>query len=105
MLFVNVDHVWIGLNYSCHPSHTIVRYTYNSPPIVCLLYIHGIVLQVPVKDYLKLVESFRPTAFESLCDSVSSVGNRPKRIRKSVDRTVKFLDETLAARTHSKVGQ
>ena len=58
-----------------------------------------------MKDHLRLVEAFRPSAFESLCDSVSSTGNKLKRMRKSVDRTLKFLDETLTARASSEVGE
>ena len=55
-------------------------------------------------DHLKLVEAFRPDAFECLCDSSPSVGNKPKRVRKSVDRTLRFLDETVEARAGRKVG-
>ena len=57
-----------------------------------------------MKDHLRLVEAFQPSAFECLCDSVPATGNKLKRIRKSVDRTLKFLDETLAARASSEVG-
>lgn len=52
---------------------------------------------------MKLVEAFRPDAFECLCDSSPSTGNKPKRVRKSVDRTLRFLDETVEARANSKV--
>lgn len=54
-------------------------------------------------DHLKLVEAFQPDAFECLCDSSPSIGNKPKRVRKSVDRTLRFLDETVEARANSKV--
>ena len=56
-------------------------------------------------DHLKVVEAFRPNVFEALCDSVASDGNKMKRMKKSVDRTLRFLDETLALRSASKVMQ
>lgn len=59
--------------------------------------------QVTVRDHLKFVEAMQPNAFECLCDSVPSSGNKLKRIRKSVDRTLRFLDDTLAARASSEV--
>ena len=56
-------------------------------------------------NHLRLVESFRPNVFEPLCDTAPSAGNKLKRIKKSVDRTLSFLDETLAAREESKVSR
>ena len=56
-----------------------------------------------VSDHLKLVEAFRPNVFECLCDSAPSAGCKLKRIRKSVDRSLKFLDETIAERENSEV--
>ena len=49
------------------------------------------------------MESLRPNVFESLCDSASSISNMQKRVRKSVDRTLLFLDEMLELRNSSKV--
>ena len=60
-------------------------------------------VQVSVKDYARFVESLRPNVYESLCDSASSASNMQKRIKKSVDRTVLFLDEMLELRNFSKV--
>ena len=57
-----------------------------------------------VTEYLKLVEAVRPNVFECLCDSVSSSGQKLKRMRKSVDRTLKFLDHTIALRSDNQVG-
>lgn len=59
--------------------------------------------QVTVEDHLKFVEVLRPDVFECLCDSSPSIGNKPKRIGKSVDRTLRFLDETVEARATNKV--
>ena len=59
--------------------------------------------KVTVADYLKLVEAFRPNVFECLCDSVSSAGCKLKRIRKSVDRSLNFLDQTISDRENNEV--
>lgn len=56
-----------------------------------------------VSDHLSLVESFRPNVFECLCDSASSMGSKLKRIRKSVDRSLKFLDDTISERETNPV--
>ena len=56
-----------------------------------------------MSDHLKLVEAFRPNVFECLCDSASSAGCKLKRIRKSVDRSLKFLDETISERESNEV--
>ena len=49
------------------------------------------------------IEAFQPDVFESLCDTVSSVGHASKRIRKSVDRTLQFLDMSLQKREENEV--
>lgn len=54
-------------------------------------------------DYLQFVKASQPNVFESLCDSVSSVNNKLKRVRKSVDRTLNFLDSILTAQQENKV--
>ena len=56
-----------------------------------------------VADHVRLVEAFKPDAFEVLCDSASSLDGKPKRIKKSVDRTLSFLDQTLTLRQDSQV--
>ena len=58
-----------------------------------------------VAEHVSLVEAFKPDAFEALCDSASSLSNKPKRIKKSVDRTLSFLDQTLALRAESQVNR
>ena len=52
---------------------------------------------------MTLVSSFRPDIFEPLCDTASTVGNETKRIRKSVDRTLTFLDKTLEIKNNTNV--
>ena len=58
-----------------------------------------------VEEHVSLVEAFKPDTFEALCDSASSFTNKPKRIRKSVDRTLSFLDQTLALRVENQVNR
>ncbi len=53
--------------------------------------------KLTVSDYLAFVDKLQPNVFEALCDSVTShSGLKRKRMRKSVERTIKFLDDTLA---------
>jgi len=61
--------------------------------------------QVTVEDHVKLMEAFSPDVAQCLCDTIpASVGDVSiKRVRKSVDRTLKFLDETLLVAETSKV--
>ena len=54
-------------------------------------------------DYVRFVRASRPDVFECLCDSVSSIGHKQKRVKKSVDRTLRFLDEIISAKQDSKV--
>ena len=64
-----------------------------------------VMLQLTVEDHIKAVEAFRPDVVQCLCDTIpaSSGDVSVKRVRKSVDRTLKFLDETLLAAEKSKV--
>ena len=61
------------------------------------------VWQVSVAGYMEFVRASRPNVFESLCDSVSSQNHKLKRVRKSVDRTLRFLDEALSLKQDSQV--
>ena len=51
--------------------------------------------QVSVESYLDFVMACKPDAFESLCETSPVSVTSFKRIKKSVDRTLKFLDQTL----------
>lgn len=51
--------------------------------------------KVTVEKYLGFVEAARPNAFEALCDSVAASQHKVKRIKKSVNRSLAFLDQTL----------
>ena len=62
-------------------------------------------VQVPVSEYVDFVTACQPNVFECLCDSVSSETNKLKRIRKSVDRTLRFLDSTLLLKRGSLVSR
>lgn len=60
-------------------------------------------MQLTVSDHLSLVASFKPDIFEALCDTASSAENQTKRIKKSVDRTLSFLDKTLEMKASNHV--
>ena len=59
--------------------------------------------QVTVSGYVEFVRASLPNVFEGLCDSVSSASNKLKRIRKSVDRTLRFLDEIVTFKQDCQV--
>ena len=60
-------------------------------------------IQVTVADHIKFVEVSQPDIFEALFDSVNSQDGQLKKIKKSVDRTLKFLDDTLERKESFKV--
>ena len=55
--------------------------------------------------FIKVLEVFKPDIFQCLCDTIPASGQTDKRIRKSVDRTLKFLDKCIEERERSKVGK
>ncbi|XP_028394617.1 queuine tRNA-ribosyltransferase accessory subunit 2-like [Dendronephthya gigantea] len=50
--------------------------------------------KINVDHFIKILTSFKPDIAQCLCDSIPS-GQTSKRNKKSVDRTLKFLDEIL----------
>ena len=56
--------------------------------------------QINVDHFIEILKSFKPDIAQCLCDTVPS-GENCKRNRKSVDRTLKFLDELLECRKNS----
>ena len=52
---------------------------------------------------MKLVEAFQPDIFEALCDTATSLECKHKRIKKSVDRTLQFLDKSLEIKDLNEV--
>ena len=61
--------------------------------------------QVDVNQFKAVLESFKPNMAECLCDTIPASGQTEKRIRKSVDRTLKFLDQCIEEREKTKVGE
>ena len=59
--------------------------------------------QVTAEDFVRFVAAGRPNVFECLCDTVSSQEHELKRVKKSVDRTLKFLDQIISAREGHEV--
>ena len=58
--------------------------------------------QINVDHFMEILESFKPDIAQSLCDTVPN-SQTNKRNRKSVDRTLKFLDKLLESRKHNDV--
>ncbi|XP_031561842.1 queuine tRNA-ribosyltransferase accessory subunit 2-like [Actinia tenebrosa] len=58
--------------------------------------------KVDVAQFSSTLLSFRPNVVECLCDTIPSKGQTPKRIKKSVDRTLKYLDEIVTFKEENK---
>ena len=54
---------------------------------------------------MQVLQAFKPNLVECLCDTTPASGQTEKRIRKSVDRTLKFLDRCIEEKELSKVGK
>lgn len=54
--------------------------------------------------FITVLKVFKPDIAQCLCDTTPASGQTEKRIRKSVDRTLKFLDKCIEEREHNKVG-
>ena len=63
---------------------------------------NGFFYKVNVHQFLELLTSFKPDIVQCLCDTVPD-GQTTKRNKKSVDRTLKFLDEILEYQKNCKV--
>ncbi|XP_065917071.1 queuine tRNA-ribosyltransferase accessory subunit 2-like isoform X2 [Dysidea avara] len=101
-------HKYIGLEdhlvyLTVQDSSKLHSFTYNADKNVSLWTISGR-KKVTVEDHVKVLEAFRPDVAQCLCDTIPASNDDVtiKRVRKSVDRTLKFLDETLLAAEKSK---
>lgn len=54
---------------------------------------------------MQVLQAFKPNLAECICDTIPAAGQTEKRIRKSVDRTLKFLDKCIEEKELSKVGK
>ena len=52
---------------------------------------------------MEFVEAYKPHLCECLCDTLPMGGQTEKRIRKSVDRTLGFLNEVIKAKQTNEV--
>ncbi|XP_072017955.1 queuine tRNA-ribosyltransferase accessory subunit 2-like isoform X2 [Amphiura filiformis] len=67
---------------------------YNEKNVVSIWSTGGRVKLSP-ESYMSLVEACKPVIFEALSDGDTPQGSSTKRIRKSVDRTVDYLDTCI----------
>ncbi|XP_065829479.1 queuine tRNA-ribosyltransferase accessory subunit 2-like [Oscarella lobularis] len=51
--------------------------------------------KLTILGHLDVIEAFRPDWFQALCDTVHDSSISLKRVQKSVNRTLRYLDETL----------
>ena len=107
-------YVLIQTHTGTHTVYTHVRTYLHTRAHTCTrthTYIHAqthtftVLFQVTVEDHVKVLEAFRPDVAQCLCDTIPASNDDVtiKRVRKSMDRTLKFLDETLLAAEKSKV--
>lgn len=59
--------------------------------------------KVEVTQFMTVLEAFQPDIAECLCDTLPASSQTEKRIRKSVDRTLKFLDKCIAEKDSRKL--
>ena len=55
-----------------------------------------------VEQYMTIQESLKPDWYQALCDSDSDKDSSKKRLRKSVERTLNYLDECLERHNKSE---
>ena len=55
-----------------------------------------------VEQYMILQESLKPDWYQALCDSDSHRDSSARRLRKSVERTLDYLDECLEKHNESE---
>lgn len=57
---------------------------------------------ISVNEYMKIVKLFRPVSYQALCDSDTPLNCSNKRLNKSVDHSLKFLDECIEEHNNSE---
>ncbi|KFM68210.1 Queuine tRNA-ribosyltransferase subunit QTRTD1-like protein, partial [Stegodyphus mimosarum] len=73
---------------------TITPHGYNVRNGVSV-WCHGGKKLLSVVEYMKIVKEFRPASYQALCDSDTPENCSKKRLNKSVDHSLIFLDECL----------
>ena len=62
-------------------------------------------MQFGVDEYMSAIDALQPDWFQSLCDSDTDKTSSRKRVRKSVDRTLKYVDECIERQSKLPVGE
>lgn len=60
--------------------------------------------QLDAQRYMDIVETFQPDWFQALADSDTDRESSKKRIRKSLDKTLDYLDDCISRKDQSDVG-
>lgn len=63
----------------------------------------SICFQVNIDLHTSIMEAYKPVIYQALCDSDTDNNSSNKRIKKSVDRTLDFLDSCLQKKEESDV--
>jgi len=75
---------------------------YNTTKTVAVWGIGG-KFNLTSQSYMSLVEALKPDIYECLCDGDVDQSDKIKRVKKSVDRSLTFLEECLNIHKNSKV--
>ena len=77
----------------------MLHYLINLSLLICrpllTIIIILLIFQIDVYQFITVLEVFQPDIAECLCDTVLASKQTEKRIRKSVDRTLMFLDQCI----------
>ena len=77
----------------------MLHYLINLSLLICrpllTIIIILLIFQIDVYQFITVLEVFQPDITECLCDTVMASKQTEKRIRKSVDRTLMFLDQCI----------
>ncbi|XP_062515982.1 queuine tRNA-ribosyltransferase accessory subunit 2-like [Corticium candelabrum] len=79
----------------------VARFSYNEEKTVSVWTVSGR-HKLTLESHMEVVDAFQPDWFQCLSDPAVGGTLPPKRIRKSVDRTLRFLDETLQHQERQK---
>lgn len=59
------------------------------------VFTHGGKKLISTTEFMKVVKLFRPVSYQALCDSDTPTDSSNKRLNKSVDNSLRFLDECI----------
>ncbi|CAG8691789.1 14877_t:CDS:2 [Acaulospora morrowiae] len=99
-LFPNGAHKFFNLEeyllfFDVRDPGELKKIPFNTDKFASVITSQGI-RKITPDDYVKYVNSYNPEMFASLSDTITAESPSPKRIKKSVNRTLTWLDHALA---------